>query len=94
MIADDLSPFFVPGEFAGDGDTLDGSPVVGIFDGAYVKAGDGLGMASTSPAYTLPASAIEGAPDGKRLVANGIAYEVATHEPDGTGIVILHLELE
>lgn len=94
MIADDLTPFFVPGEFAGAEDTLDGVPVVGIFDAEYTKAGDGIGMASTRPAYTLPAAAIAGDPDGKRLVANGAAFIVESHEPDGTGIVVLYLGFE
>jgi hypothetical protein len=56
MIGDDLTPFFVPGEFAGE-DTLDGQPVVGIFDAAYVSTNDGIGMASSRPAYLLPAAA-------------------------------------
>jgi hypothetical protein len=94
MIGDDLTPFFVRGEFAGDGDTLAGQPVVGIFDAAYVVANQGIGMASERPAYTLPASALQGDPDGQQLVLakTGEQFSVVGQEPDGTGLVVLMLE--
>jgi hypothetical protein len=93
MIGDDLTPFFVPGEFAGE-DTLDGQPVVGIFDAAYVSTNDGIGMASSRPAYLLPAAAAPAAPEGLVLVVakSGERFVVATQEPDGTGLTVLILE--
>ena len=94
MIGDDLTPFFVPGEFAGVGDTLDGQPVEGIFDAAYVSTSDGIGMASSRPAYLLPATAAPAAPEGMLLVVakSGEHFTVATQEPDGTGLTVLVLE--
>jgi hypothetical protein len=94
MIGDDLTPFFVPGEFAGSGDTLDGQPVVGIFDAAYMSTNDGIGMASSRPAYLLPATAAPVEPEGMVLVVakSGERFAVATHEPDGTGVTVLILE--
>jgi len=94
MIGDDLSPFFVPGEFAGVGDTLDGQPVTGIFDREYVSTNDGMGMASSRPAYLLPTSEAPPAPENLILVLakGGERFVVAAHEPDGTGVTVLILE--
>lgn len=94
MIGDDLTPFFVPGEFAGVGDTLDGQPVAGIFDAAYLGTNDGIGMASSRPAYLMPAAAAPAAPEGMVLVVakSGEHFTVAMHEPDGTGLTVLILE--
>lgn len=92
MIGDDLTPFFVAGEFAGADDTLDGVKVVGMFDAAFATAGDGIGMATTRPAYTLPTSEAGTDPEGKMLVANGGTYRVVAHEPDGAGVSLLILE--
>lgn len=94
MIGDDLTPFFVPGEFAGIGDTLDGQPVAGIFDAAYASTNDGIGMATSRPAYLLPAAAVPARPEGMILVVakSGERFAVATQEPDGTGLTVLVLE--
>lgn len=83
--AEDLTPFFNTAEFADDA-MLDGFPVRGIFERTYVEAGGGMGMSSTAPAFTLPTFDVPANPVGKLLVINGIAYRVAEHEPDGTGI--------
>jgi hypothetical protein len=92
VIGEDLSPFFVAGEFAGSADTLNGVTVVGIFDGAYVATGDGIGMSSTRPVYTLPTSAVPVDQEGLVLVAGGKHFTVAAQEPDGTGVTMLILE--
>lgn len=92
MIGDDLTPFFVAGEFAGAADTLGGVPVVGIFDGAFVTTGDGIGMATTRPVYTLPTSSAGADAEGKVLVAGGTTYRVVGQEPDGQGVTLLILE--
>lgn len=94
MIGDDLTPFFVPGEFAGVGDTLDGQPVTGIFDAAYASTNDGIGMASSRPVYLLPAVMAPAAPEDMLLVIakSGERFVVATQEPDGTGLTVLVLE--
>jgi hypothetical protein len=94
MIGDDLTPFFVPGEFAGVGDTLDGQPVAGIFDREFVSTDDGIGMATSRPAYLLPTSEVPAAPEEMILVIakTGARFIVAAHEPDGTGVTMLILE--
>lgn len=94
MLGQDLTPFFSTAEFADEG-TLDGAPVAGIFDRAYVRQGEGLGMSSTAPAVTLPTAQIVGEPEGQSFVLTrtGEAFIVAAHEPDGTGVSVLFLEL-
>lgn len=94
MIGDDLTPFFVPGEFAGVGDTLDGQPVTGIFDAAYVSTNDGMGMASTRPVYLLPTAMAPAAPEDMLLVVakSGERFVVVAQEPDGSGLTVLVLE--
>jgi hypothetical protein len=91
MIGTDLSPFFNTDEFADDAN-LAGGPVRGIFDSAYVSAGEGLGMASTAPAFTLPTAAVPASAVGRLLVVRGVSYAVAEHKPDGTGVSLLLLE--
>jgi hypothetical protein len=94
MIGDDLTPFFVPGEFAGVGDTLGGEPVEGIFDASYVSTSDGIGMASSRPAYLLPVAAAPSEPEGMvlKVAKSGEQFTVAAQEPDGTGLTVLILE--
>jgi hypothetical protein len=91
MVGDDLAPFFVPGEFAGTADTLDGEAVVGIFDGAYVSAGAGLGMSDTRPVYLLPAADVPEGVVGMALVANSLNFNVVNTELDN-GTILLILE--
>lgn len=92
MIGDDLTPFFVAGEFAGGADTLNGVPVVGIYDGAFVSSGSGLGMSDTRPVYTMPSSAVPADVIDLVLVANGASFTVVNTESDGTGVTMLILE--
>jgi hypothetical protein len=92
MIGDDLSPFFVKGEFCGEDDKLDGVDVVGIFDAAFVVAGGGLGMSGSRPAYTLPTASVPADVIGMALVHAGTTYRVEDHQPDGTGASVLILE--
>lgn len=88
-----FAPFLNPAEFASNA-TLGGVAVVGIFDKAY-QLGDvgGQGFASTQPVLTLPTTSLPADPVGLALVVNGKSYTVAAHEPDGTGISLLMLEL-
>ena len=92
MIGDDLSPFFVAGEFSDGNDTLGGMPVSGIFDGAYAAVGDGLGMGDSRPVYTLATTSVPFAWAGLQLVHKGVAYGLADHQPDGTGKSLLLLD--
>ena len=75
--------------------TLNGVELAGMFDNAY-RAGDiGIGMASTQPAFTtLTANVmVVGEAVGQLLTINGTSYYVAAHEPDGTGMSLLLLEV-
>lgn len=93
MFTEDLSVFFNAGEFA-SAVTLNGVAAKAIFDvpGTVGSVG-GFGMASTQPALTLATSDVPANPVGLTAVVGGVNYLVATHEPDGTGISRLALEL-
>lgn len=91
MFTEDLSAFFR--EFGSDA-VLDGHPVRGIFDNAAALGSVGLvGMAGTQPVFTLPTSSIVGEPVGQTLVRASVTYVIEAHEPDGTGISRLFLEV-
>ena len=73
--------------------TLNGVEVAGVFDNSY-RAGDiGIGMASTQPAFTTLTANVVGEAVGQLLVIHGTGYYVAAHEPDGTGMSLLLLEV-
>jgi len=91
MIGEDLTPFFVVGEFCRDGDTLDGAPVVGQFDANYVRNGGGMGMSDAAPAYLLPSASAPESANDQVLVHKGVHYLVVEVEPDGTGLSVLIL---
>ena len=93
MFTEDLSAFFSTSEFATAG-TLAGQSVQGVFDAAYSLGNVGmLGMAGTQPAYTLPTASISGEAVGQALVLGATTYTVVAHEPDGTGVSRLLLEV-
>lgn len=73
--------------------TLNGVEVAGVFDNAYHAGDIGIGMASTQPAFTTLTDNVVGEAVGQLLVVNGIGYYVAAHEPDGTGMSVLLLEV-
>ena len=73
--------------------TVGGASVAVIFDNASAPATVGpYGMASSQPAITLPTAQVPSDPVGTAVVVNAVAYLVAAHEPDGTGISRLLLE--
>lgn len=83
--------FFNTSEFAVSGE-LDGVAVVGILDKGYALGDVGLvGMAGAQPVFTCPTPA--GDPVGKLLTVGSERYVVAAHEPDGTGVSRLLLEV-
>ena len=91
MIQDPIRVFFNPGEFGVEA-TLAGEPVVGILDRGYALGNVGLvGMAGTQPVFTCPTPA--GDPVGQVLMVGADRYVVAAHEPDGTGVSRLLLEV-
>lgn len=86
---EDLSAFFSVEEM-GTAATLDGLPVVGIFDRAYREPFDGV--ASTSPRFVLPTASCIAISQESRLVVAGEVFGVRNIEPDGTGVTELRLE--
>ena len=91
MIQDPIRVFFNPGEFGVEA-TLAGQPVRGILDRGYALGNVGLvGMAGTQPVFTCPTPA--GDPVGQVLMVGTDRYVVAAHEPDGTGVSRLLLEV-
>ena len=91
MIQDPITVFFNPGEFGVEA-TLAGQPVRGILDRGYALGNVGLvGMAGTQPVFICPTPA--GDPVGQLLKIGANSYVVAAHEPDGTGVSRLLLEV-
>ena len=73
--------------------TLNGVEVVGMFDNSYHAGDIGIGMASTQPAFTTLTANVVGEAVGQLLTIHGTGYYVAAHEPDGTGMSLLLLEV-
>lgn len=91
MFVEDLTAFFA--DF-GVPATLGGNAVVGIFDNGHSLGNVGaFGMASTQPALVLPTASVPTNPVGQAVVVASVGYVVAAHEPDGTGISRLVLEV-
>lgn len=97
-IAEDLSVFFNPAEFAVFA-MLDGVEVVGIFDNAYEAESLGGGVSASGPAFTLPSSAVPSPvyglllaphPDPDKMTIPAV-YKVAEPMPDGTSVTKLRL---
>jgi hypothetical protein len=90
---EDMTAYFSVGEFASTA-TLDGLPIAAIFDAAYAQGQVGtFGMASSQPSLTLSTTSVPANPVGMPVVIKGLDYLVASHEPDGTGVSRLLLEL-
>lgn len=91
MFADDLSVYFA--DFGADA-TLAGQPVRGLFDSGHALNAVGpMGMAAASPSLTLATATVPAYPVGLAVTVAGTGYLVAAHEPDGTGISRLWLEV-
>lgn len=91
-LAEDLSTFFA--DF-GTAALFDGvsEPVTVIFDGAAERSVLGeLGMGTTSPAITLATQDVPPNVVGRALTVDGVRYEVAENQPDGTGVSTLFLK--
>lgn len=90
---EDLTPFFNVDDFA-VATTLNGAPVKAIFDNNYELGSVGpFGMSGTQPMLTLSTADVPTDPIGKSAVVNGKTYIVAVHQPDGTGVSQLLLEV-
>jgi len=94
MQAEDMTIFFnvdtghaVTALFAG------GSSAACFFDADYNAGLVGVsGMAAVQPAITLPTADVPASPVGTGVTVNSLAYTIAEHQPDGTGISVLYLE--
>ena len=106
MFVEDFSTFMNSAEFATTA-TLAGREVTGIFDNSYALASVGLsGMAGSQPVWlvatdTIPPIVIDWflyfteppSPLDLLVTLNEVEYKVVGHEPDGTGMSRLILEL-
>lgn len=104
MFQEDLSPFLA--DF-GQPVTLLGRQVTAIFDNGYSLGTVGVtGMASTQPTLTLPTSDVPPQiidwlsydeepfdPINLQVSISGRTYKIVEHEPDGTGMSLLKLEV-
>jgi hypothetical protein len=88
-MTEDLAPFFA--DFAVDA-TVNGAAVRGIFDNGFALGSVGIGMAGTQPTLRLRTADVAADPVGQAVSVNAVAYTVAAHEPDGTGVSVLMLE--
>ena len=74
--------------------TLAGAAVRGIFDNGHALGNVGLGgMADTQSVFVLSSDSLSGDPVGQTLAVNATSYYVSAHEPDGTGMSRLILEV-
>ncbi len=99
MFVEDFTPFFHPDHVGVSIATVGGVAGLGVqFDNGYALGNVGmLGMASSQPAIVLPTAQVPVEPEGTAVVitaGQGVgSYLVAAHEPDGSGISRLVLEV-
>lgn len=92
MLTEALPMFFTQSEFA-EPVVVNGIQVSAIFDDGYAQGGVGVvGMGSSEPCLTMATADVPASPVGKSVVARGASYQVAAHEPDGTGVSKVLLE--
>ena len=91
MLTETLDPFFT--DF-GQPATVGGVEVSVIFDAAFSTSNVGpYGMASAAPRVTLATAKVPSDPVGQPVIVGGSTYTITQHEPDGTGVSMLSLEL-
>lgn len=74
--------------------TVGGQSLLGIFDNGHAVGSVGpFGMATTQPRLTCATASLPADPVGSAVVVAGGSYVVAEHQPDGTGISLLLLEV-
>lgn len=74
--------------------TVGGNSMRGIFDTAFSLGSVGpFGIASSQPRLTLPTASLPADPVGQACTVGAASYLVAEHQPDGTGISVLLLEV-
>ena len=72
--------------------TVAGQSVQAVFDNGFSLGAVGIGMAGTQPTLRLRTADVAADPVGQAVSVNAVAYTVAAHEPDGTGVSVLMLE--
>lgn len=74
--------------------SIAGGPLFGgIFDDGYAAGSVGIvGMATSAPSVLAPSALVPAAPVGQAITVRGVAYVIASAEPDGTGATRLVLE--
>lgn len=93
MFTEDFSAYMNLAEFA-TSVTLSGVTVAAIFDNAHALGSVGAyGMAAAGPVLLLASADVPAEPIGLAAVVSGTSYLVVAHEPDGTGVSRLILEL-
>lgn len=93
MFTESLAPFFSTAQF-GTAATLGAVSVQGILDKPFALGNVGLvGLAGNQPVFILPTASVSGDPVGTTLTVGTDSYVVAAHEPDGTGVSRLLLEV-
>ena len=65
------------------------STVSGVFDAAYAER---LNTAGTAPVFLCRSADVAAVEQGDPVTIDGVEYEVAGIEPDGTGMTTLVLE--
>lgn len=91
MFTEDTTAFFA--DFGAPA-TIGGTAVVGIFDNGHTLGAVGpFGIASAQPRLTMATAAVPANPVGQACTVASGTYTVAEHQPDGTGISVLLLEV-
>lgn len=94
MFAEDAAAFFA--DF-GQPATVGVQAVQGVFDNAHalgaVGGFAGMGIATTQPRLTCATASLPANPVGQACTVASGSYVVAEHQPDGTGISVLLLEV-
>lgn len=92
FLEDDLDGFLDSDEFGDIATLQSGATLSGIFDMAYVEV---AGIEGYRPTLVCKSSAVSAnsITNDTVLSINGNDYQVATPEPDGTGMTLLVLKL-
>jgi hypothetical protein len=90
----DLAIFFDPRNLDCVEATYNGATIVaGYLDLTYIEPLGGI-VQGRAPAFTCAEDSIPGVAHGDSLVVGARSFKVCGVEPDGTGVVVLRLELQ
>ena len=71
-----------------------GAAVPVIFDDLYAMGAVGVsGISTSAPVLTVATANVPANPVGKTASVNAVSYLIAEHQPDGTGVSRLLLEV-